>query len=70
MPVQVLVAKRLARVRKRGREASDQRVGLVHEFLVGVRIIKLLAWEMSFLKKVGNDNCSDINLLPICPVSP
>ena len=53
LPIQVLVAKRLASVRKRGLKASGQRVGLVHELLVGIRIIKLLAWEIPFLRQVG-----------------
>ena len=54
VPIQVCVGKRLALVRKHGRESSDQRVGLVHELVVGIRIIKFLAWEMPFLKQVGD----------------
>ena len=57
LPVQVLVAKRLARVRKSGLNASGKRVGLVHELLVGIRIIKLLAWEIPFLNKVPDAMC-------------
>ena len=58
IPVQTCVGKSLARVRKRGREASDQRVGLMHELIIGIRIIKLLAWEMPLAKKVGAVVCT------------
>ena len=58
IPVQTCVGKSLARVRKRGREASDQRVGLMHELITGIRIIKLLAWEVPLAKKVRDVVCT------------
>ena len=54
LPIQASIGKSLARARKRGRESSEQRVGLMHELVVGIRIIKLLAWEMPLVKKVGD----------------
>ena len=57
LPIQASIGKSLARARKRGRESSEQRVGLMHELVVGIRIIKLLAWEMPLVKKVGNFVC-------------
>ena len=54
VPIQACIAKRLARVRKHGRESSEKRVGLMHEIVVGIRIIKLLAWEQPLVQKVGD----------------
>ena len=57
LPIQVAAAKRLAKVRKRGRDVSDYRVGLMHEFLVAIRTVKLLTWEKAFFKKVRSLSC-------------
>ena len=57
LPFQVSAAKRLAQVRERGRDLSDYRVGLMHEFLVAIRTVKLLTWEKAFFKKVRSLSC-------------
>ena len=54
LPIQIVVAKKLNKLRKLGRKVTDNRVGFIHEFFVGIRIVKLLAWEKPILKKVSN----------------
>lgn len=54
LPVQACNVRRLAASRRRGRRASDERVGLMHELVVGIRTIKLLAWERPLVTKVGD----------------
>ena len=56
LPIQILVAKKLNKLRKLGRKVTDHRVGLIHEFFVGIRIVKLLAWEEPILNKVSKNS--------------
>ncbi|KAJ3200861.1 hypothetical protein HDU67_001760, partial [Dinochytrium kinnereticum] len=52
MPVQGIVMKRLAQIRREVAPITDQRVKLTTEVLSGIRVIKFFAWEVPFLKNV------------------
>ena len=51
--VTVRLSERLRAAQKQLMRRKDARLSLLGEALHGVRILKLLAWERDFLKKVG-----------------
>ncbi|KAJ3097648.1 hypothetical protein HDU96_000305 [Phlyctochytrium bullatum] len=52
-PFQIYAMKYLATVRGRASGVTDQRVKVTQEALTGVRVMKMYAWEESFLKSIG-----------------
>ena len=53
LPIQVMLARRLTRLRRTLLKESDARVGLVSDLIQGVRAIKLLVWMPFVLKKIA-----------------
>jgi ATP-binding cassette subfamily C (CFTR/MRP) protein 1 len=51
-PVQGMLFKRLAQIRKTIAPITDRRVKLMNEILAGIRIIKFFAWEKPFLGRL------------------
>jgi ATP-binding cassette subfamily C (CFTR/MRP) protein 1 len=52
VPIQGLIFKRLALVRRTIAPLTDKRVKLMTEILAGIRIIKFFAWEKPFLGRL------------------
>jgi ATP-binding cassette subfamily C (CFTR/MRP) protein 1 len=52
VPIQGLLFKRLALVRRTIAPITDKRVKLMTEILAGIRIIKFFAWEKPFLGRL------------------
>ncbi|KAJ3101164.1 hypothetical protein HDU97_001630 [Phlyctochytrium planicorne] len=52
-PFQILAMRFLAVIRGRASRITDQRVKVTQEALTGVRVMKLYAWEKSFLKSIA-----------------
>lgn len=52
-PVQIVVARRIGRNRGQMVRHTDARVKLLSEILQGIRVIKVYAWESSFIKQIG-----------------
>ena len=46
LPIQWFLSNRLIQLRRDTLKITDTRVNLVHEILVGIRAVKLLAWEI------------------------
>lgn len=52
-PVQTRVMKSLFAFRKKSMAWTDKRAKLLQELLGGMRIVKLMAWEVPFLDRLG-----------------
>ncbi|RKP22368.1 ABC transporter type 1, transmembrane domain-containing protein, partial [Syncephalis pseudoplumigaleata] len=52
-PMQALILKHLSRLRKKVVVLTDGRVKMCQEMLQGIAIVKLFAWEESFLERLG-----------------
>ncbi|KAG0211857.1 hypothetical protein BGX28_007312 [Mortierella sp. GBA30] len=52
-PLQAWIMSKLARIRKRASEFTDNRIRLTSEILQGIKIIKFFAWETRFLQKLS-----------------
>ncbi|KAK4687016.1 hypothetical protein P7C73_g3094, partial [Tremellales sp. Uapishka_1] len=52
-PVQIWIMKNLFVVRKKSMIWTDKRAKLLQEILGGMRIVKLMAWELPFLRRLG-----------------
>eukprot|EP00935_MAST-01C_sp_MAST-1C-sp1_P001881 g1881.t1 len=53
LPTNVWVAKKQQKFTRETMQRRDKRVKLTNEVLQGIRIVKLFAWEGSFIEKVG-----------------
>ena len=52
VPVNRLIAVRIGTLSGRLMAAKDRRVQLVHELLVGIRVVKFFAWHAHFRQKI------------------
>ncbi|KAI9449895.1 ABC transporter [Lactarius psammicola] len=52
-PIQGKIMKSLFRIRRRTVEWTDKRAKLLQDLLGGIKLIKLFAWEVPFLKRVA-----------------
>ncbi|KAH8989225.1 ABC transporter [Lactarius hatsudake] len=52
-PIQGKIMKTLSQTRRKTMEWTDKRVKLLQELLGGMKLIKLFAWEIPFLKRVA-----------------
>ncbi|KAA8907557.1 P-loop containing nucleoside triphosphate hydrolase protein [Sphaerosporella brunnea] len=66
--VPVVLAKFLARIQKRLREATDRRIGLMVETMNSVRIIKYFGMEKPFLNRIAEKRDSELKLSLISAV--
>lgn len=62
MIIPILLAKVLATVQKKLREATDARIGLMSETLTAVRIIKFFGLEEAFLEKIREKREKELRL--------
>src|SRR5690349_1253971 len=51
-PIQGLAMRQLIKARKKVLPLTDKRVKLTQEVLQGIRVVKLFAWEKSFLSRL------------------
>lgn len=54
MPVQTTLSRVLSRIRLRVALKTDERVGIMHEIVQGIQVIKMYAWEPFFRSTVLN----------------
>eukprot|EP00741_Cyanophora_paradoxa_P003785 tig00000718_g3679.t1 len=52
MPINTVIAKKIAGMRKECVKATDERVKVSNEVFQGIKIIKLYAWERPFIEKL------------------
>ncbi|XP_078592465.1 ATP-binding cassette sub-family C member 5-like isoform X2 [Branchiostoma floridae x Branchiostoma japonicum] len=54
LPVQSLLGKIVAKVRRKCIGITDERVRMMSELLTSIKLIKMYAWEKPFTKKIGD----------------
>eukprot|EP00045_Choanoeca_perplexa_P015068 m.182226 g.182226 ORF g.182226 m.182226 type:complete len:1453 (+) comp16881_c0_seq1:165-4523(+) len=54
IPLQSLVAKLSGKLRRKGVQATDQRVRMMSEILNCVKLVKMYAWEEPFAERIGD----------------
>lgn len=52
-PIQTVVMRRLFNTRKATMVWTDKRAKLLQELLGGMRVVKFFAWELPFIKRIG-----------------
>ena len=52
IPVDAVIAKALKKLQISNMKNKDERIKIMNEILDGVKVVKLYAWEPSFVKKV------------------
>ncbi|EDV92547.1 ATP-binding cassette sub-family C member 4 [Drosophila grimshawi] len=63
VPVQMALSKLTSALRKRIAERTDVRVGIMNELMKGIQVIKMYAWENSFLVVVSEARRREIKQL-------
>ncbi|KAJ3360663.1 hypothetical protein GGF31_002781, partial [Allomyces arbusculus] len=63
VPFQSRAMRLVARTRRASQQVTDERVKLVNELLQGIKVVKLLAWERPFLRKIGEQRQSELKLV-------
>nr|CAH8871416.1 unnamed protein product [Trichobilharzia regenti] len=53
LPINVLVARRSKFFQERKSANADSRIKLINELMSGIRVLKLYAWEPSFMKEIS-----------------
>lgn len=59
-PIQTRVMKRLTGLRQKSMVWTDKRAKLLQELLGGMKIIKYFAWEIPYLKRIGEFRSKEI----------
>jgi ABC-type multidrug transport system fused ATPase/permease subunit len=54
IPGNIILGKRMIQFQKRLLSQKDNRIKMVNELLDGIKVVKLYAWENSFLKRIAN----------------
>jgi ABC-type multidrug transport system fused ATPase/permease subunit len=62
-PVQTRVMKSLFTIRKQSMAWTDKRAKLLQELLGGMKIIKFFAWEVPFLRRIGEFRANEIRYI-------
>lgn len=62
-PVQTSVMKQLMIVRQKSMAWTDRRAKLLQELLGGMKIIKFFAWEIPYLKRIGEYRSNEIRFV-------
>lgn len=63
IPFQIWATKRMSLARKSASAASDIRIKLTQEAIQGIRVIKLYAWEKSFMETLRSIRKSELILV-------
>lgn len=59
-PIQTRVMRRLMGLRQKSMFWTDKRAKLLQELLGGMKIIKYFAWEIPYLKRIGDFRSKEI----------
>ncbi|TCD64284.1 hypothetical protein EIP91_004292 [Steccherinum ochraceum] len=62
-PIQVNVMKRLMGIRHKSMTWTDKRARLLQELLGGMKIIKYFAWEIPYLKRIGEYRSTELKYI-------
>ncbi|XP_035824262.1 multidrug resistance-associated protein 1-like [Aplysia californica] len=62
IPLNAWVGKKLKKFEKEKSDIKDKRIKIMNEVLNGIKVLKLYAWEKSFLKKVMSSRDQEVSL--------
>ncbi len=62
-PIQARVMRYLFSVRKKSMVWTDARIRLLSELLNGMKIVKLMAWELPFLERLATIRVKEVSLV-------
>ena len=63
MPFTRYISRKLAGIQRELMKVKDNRINTTSEALEGVKLIKLQAWEKSFLQKISGIRCEELSVL-------
>lgn len=63
--IQICMGGQMSRVRRMTAERTDKRVGLIHELMASIRVIKLYAWEEPFKQLVDEYRSKELNVIAL-----
>lgn len=63
IPFTKWIAKKLAGIQRELMKVKDERIHISSEALEGIKLIKLQAWERSFLEKISGIRGAEIKVL-------
>ncbi|KAG1682648.1 Multidrug resistance-associated protein 4 [Nymphon striatum] len=69
LPLQVFIAKKLFKIRKKLMKATDIRIKLINEIIGAIKLIKLYGWEDSFFQQLyvrRRDECNYLIKSTLC----
>ncbi|EUB55936.1 Multidrug resistance-associated protein [Echinococcus granulosus] len=63
IPINTMVAKKSKVLQEKQLKTTDKRIKLISEILNGIRVLKLYAWEPSFIQEVGSIREKELSYL-------
>ncbi|KAL5968005.1 Canalicular multispecific organic anion transporter 2 [Taenia solium] len=63
IPINIMVAKKSKALQEKQLKTTDKRIKLISEILNGIRVLKLYAWEPSFIQEVGSIRKKELSYL-------
>lgn len=63
IPFSQLLSKKLESVQQELMKVKDKRINVTTETLEGIKLIKLQAWERSFLQRISGIRCDEVSVL-------
>lgn len=63
IPFGRFISKKLAKIQKELMKVKDKRINKTTEAFEGIKLIKLQAWEHSFLERIAGIRCSEVSVL-------
>lgn len=63
IPLQAVLVSAIKRLREAASYRTDERVKLVSEAIKGIKLVKLYAWELSFVKRILEARSEELNYL-------
>ncbi|VDM30981.1 unnamed protein product [Hydatigera taeniaeformis] len=63
IPINIMVAKKSKALQEKQLKTTDKRIKLISEILNGIRVLKLYAWEPSFIQVVGSIRKKELSYL-------
>ena len=63
IPLSRLLSKKLESVQQELMQVKDKRINVTTEALEGIKLIKLQAWERSFLQRISGIRCDEVSVL-------
>ena len=63
IPFSRWMAKKLASIQQELMKVKDRRINVSSEALQGIKLIKLQAWEKSFLERISGIRCEEVGVL-------